>query len=219
MSYNLLPTSSLWQLKLSRKFDGKLTSTGTVICHLYSNLCHFSPGQHKSCESERKIKSYKSFSCESQIRGYTRKKAPRGGGHRLLTNPSDDKALHNRPVNLYHCDHRAWDLMHAGISCDIQSQYRQGGRNTCSDEVCVPTCVCRGEVDVEPTEISPLHHWVNGTTDVSCDFTAASWRVTLKPTHEHIAHQSEWGVRCFLCLCRGKQWQPPSSARLHTWNV
>lgn len=44
MSYNLLPTSSLWQLKLSRKFEGKLTSMGTVICHLYGNLCRSLPG-------------------------------------------------------------------------------------------------------------------------------------------------------------------------------
>lgn len=187
--------SSLWQLKLSHEFDGKLTSTGTVICHLYSNLCHFSPGQHKACVSEGKIKSNKLFSSESQIQGNTRKEASRGGGHQLLTNPCDEKPLHNRSVNLYHCDHRAWDLVHAGISCDVQSQYSWGGwvvvmRVTCSDSA----CVCKGEVDVEPTESSPLHHWVNGTTDVSCDFTAASWRVTLKPTHEHITHQSEWGV-------------------------
>lgn len=104
--------------------------------------------------------------------------------------------------------------MHAGISCDIQSQYSWGGRNTCSDSVCMYVCVCKREVDVEQTEISPLHHWVNGTTDVSCDFTAASWRVTLKPTHEHIAHQSEWGVLCFPCMCWGKQWQPPP--QVHT---
>lgn len=34
MSYGLLPTSSLWQLKLCRKFDSKLPSTGRLICHL-----------------------------------------------------------------------------------------------------------------------------------------------------------------------------------------
>lgn len=215
MSYNLLPTSSLWQLKLSRKFDGKLTSTGTVICHLYSNLYHFSQGQHKSRESEsknlRRIFGWKSNLRKPKEEGVTLQ------GHRsLLTNPPDDKALHNRPVKLYHCDLRAWDLMHAGISCDTQSQYSWGGRNTWSD--CVRVCehVCKEEVDVEPTVISPLHHWVNGTTDVSCDCTAASWRVTLEPTHEHIAHQSEWAVLCFPCLCRGKQWQHPL---LHTWNV
>lgn len=55
MSYNLLPTSSLWQLKLSRKFDGKLTSTRMVMCHLYNNLCHFLPEQHRSGASRRKL--------------------------------------------------------------------------------------------------------------------------------------------------------------------
>jgi len=160
------------------------------------------------------------FSRENEIRGNWRKRAPRGGGRQLLTNPSDDKALHNCPVNLYLCDHRARELMHAGISFDIQSQYSWGGRVGCGCGcgcVCVCVCVCRGEVDVEPTEISPLHHWVNGTTDVSCDFTAASWRVTLKPTHEHIAHQSEWGVLCFRCLCRGKNnGRPPPPPQVHT---
>lgn len=29
---------------------------------------------------------------------------------------------------------------------------------THAQTVCVRTCVCKGEVDVEPTEISPLHH-------------------------------------------------------------
>lgn len=154
---------------------------------------------------------WKSNSRKHKKEGVTRR------SHRLLTNPSDDKALHNRPVNLYHCDHRAWDLMHAGISCDIQSQYSWGGRNTCSDSVCTYMCVCKGEVDVEPTEISPLHHWVNGTTDVSCDFTAASWRVTLKPTHEHIAHQSEWGVLLLPLLVPGKTMAaPPPPPQVHT---
>lgn len=132
-----------------------------------------------------------------------------------LWNPSDDEALHNRSVNLYYCDRRVWDLMHAGISCDIQSQYSRGGRNMCSDSVYTCMCARKGEVNVEPTEISSLHHWVNGTADMSCDFTAASWRVTLKPTHEHIAHQSEWGVLRFRCLCWGKQWQP-APPRTHT---
>lgn len=133
-----------------------------------------------------------------------------------LWNPSDDEGLHNRSVNLYYCDRRVWDLMHAGISCDIQSQYSRGGRNMCSDSVYTCMCARKGEVNVEPTEISSLHHWVNGTADMSCDFTAASWRVTLKPTHEHIAHQSEWGVLRFRCLCRGKQWQP-APPRTHTF--
>lgn len=135
-----------------------------------------------------------------------------------LWNPSDDEGLHNRSVNLYYCDRRVWDLMHAGISCDIQSQYSRGGRNMCSDSVYTCMCARKGEVNVEPTEISSLHHWVNGTADMSCDFTAASWRVTLKPTHEHIAHQSEWGVLRFRCLCRGKQWQPaPPRTHTHTF--
>lgn len=42
MSYNLLPASSLWQLKLCRKFDSKLTSTGRVICHLCRDPVSFS---------------------------------------------------------------------------------------------------------------------------------------------------------------------------------
>lgn len=100
-------------------------------------------------------------------------------------------------------------LLHAGISCDIQSQYSWGGRNTCSDSVCTHVCA-KGEVDEKPTEIPPLHHWVNGTTDMSCNFTAASWRVTLKPTHEHIAHQSEWGVLCCAaCTLKNNGIPPP----------
>lgn len=73
---------------------------------------------------------WKSYSSKQKKEGDTR------WGHQLLTNPSDDRALHNRPVNLYQCDHRAWDLMHAGISCDIPSQWSWGGRNTCSEGVC-----------------------------------------------------------------------------------
>lgn len=49
----------------------------------------------------------------------SRKLKKKGAEHLLI--PQMDKALHNRIVNLYHSDHR--DLMHAGISCDIQSQY------------------------------------------------------------------------------------------------
>lgn len=42
MSYGLLPTSPRWQLKLCRKFDSKLPSTGRVIWHLCRDPVAFS---------------------------------------------------------------------------------------------------------------------------------------------------------------------------------
>lgn len=162
MSYNLLPTSSLWQFKLSRKFDGKLTSTGTVICHLYSSLYHFSQGQHKSCESERKISNKKKILCESQIWGNPKKKVPQWGGHRLITNPPLTKSCIIAQSNLITVitELEIWCTLVLAVTYS-HIAVAVGGKH--GHTVCVRTCAWRGggcgtNRDLPTSSLSKWHH-------------------------------------------------------------
>lgn len=104
MSYNLLPTTSLWQLKLCRKFDSKLTSTGRVICHLCRDPVSFSHWGNSDPVNLRAILA----NCFHKFCGEpSKKKRTKLWGHCVITLPY-------REHRAYHCVTRSHNPAEVG---------------------------------------------------------------------------------------------------------